>query len=245
MSMEQHISQLDTQRFGFKVAKIHTFDGIPLKSIQNFKKNGIKLVISRVLTSDIKLINQMEEAGFRLKDVQVTYNYNLTEKSLPLITNEIYKYRGFEPNDITSIVRIASESFRNYGHYSKNEKIEMAYTIEIYEDWAKRCCIDKNVSDHIIVSELDGNIEGFLSFKILTEGQSQYAVGVMGAVDKNHRKGGVFQNINLAGLYWAIKEGLKRVEHNVLITNFPVNKTYISLGFQIIRSEATFHCWLD
>lgn len=244
MSMEKHISELDTLRFGFKVAKINTFDDNPLKTIRHFEENGIKLVICRVLTSDIKLINQMEDAGFRLKDIQVTYDFNLAEKSLPLITNDTYQCRGFEPNDITSIVKIASESFRNYGHYSNNEKIEIAKTKEIYEDWAKRCCINKTASDHIIVAEINREIAGFLSFKISAEGQVQYAAGVMGAVDKKHRKGGVFQSINLAGLYWADKEGMKRVEHNVLITNFPVNKTYMSLGFQIIRSEATFHCWL-
>lgn len=243
--MEQHISELDTLRFGFRVARINTFDDLPFEIVRRFRENGVKFVISRVLTSDIKLINQMEDAGFRLKDVQVTYNLNLAEKSLPLNTDDIYQYRGFEPNDITSILRIASESFKNYGHYSNIEKTELVKTKDIYEDWAKRCCVDKSVSDHIIIAEINREIAGFLAFKILTEKQAKYAVGVVGAVDKNHRNGGVFQNINLAGLHWARKEGMKRVEHNVLITNLPVNKTYMSLGFQIIRSEATFHCWLE
>lgn len=242
--MEKYISDLDTSRFGFKVAKVNVFDDTPLKIVKGLEKFGAKLIISRVFTSDIKLINQMEDAGFRLKDVQVTYNFNIAGKILPLITDDSYLYRSFESKDTDSVVRIASESFKDYGHYAKNEKIDKAKTNEIYADWAHRCCTSKDFSDHIIVAEIDKKVVGFLSFKIFTEERSQYAFAALGAVDKNHRKGGVFRNINLAGLHWAQKTGIQRVETNVLVTNFPVNTTYISLGFHTIRTESTFHCWL-
>jgi hypothetical protein len=38
--------------------------------------------------------------------------------------------------------------------------------------------------------------------------------------------------------------GANHVENNVLITNFPVMKSYTSLSYTIIRSEITMHCWL-
>lgn len=242
--MNKYISELDTQRFGFKVAKINEFNDVPISTIQRFKQEGITLVISRVSTSDVNLINQMEEVGFRLKDVQVTYNFNLDNNNIPSIRDDNYKYRRFIQSDTSDIVRIAAESFHNYGHYAKNEKTKIKDTSLIYEDWAKRTCLSKDFADDIIVAEIKGIVAGFLSLKVRVEGLSKYAAGVMGAVGKDYRKEGIFQSINIASLHWAMKESIRRVENNVLVTNFPVNRTYISLGFQIIRSESTFHCWL-
>jgi ribosomal protein S18 acetylase RimI-like enzyme len=243
--VERYVSEMDTLRFGFKVAKINEFSDTPLKTIQSFKQKGIKLVISRVSTSDVGLINEMEEVGFRLKDVQVTYNFDLEKNSPPSVPDNSYKYRSFKQSDTSSIVSIAAESFQDYGHYSKNEKTEVANTSRIYEDWARRSCLNKDIADNIIVAEKSGNVAGFLSYKVLMERQSRYAAGVMGAVANDHREGGVFLGINIASLHWAKKEGMRRVENNVLVTNLPVNKTYISLGYRIIRSETTFHCWLE
>ena len=36
-----------------------------------------------------------------------------------------------------------------------------------------------------------------------------------------------------------------RVEHNVLVTNYPINRTYAGLGFVVVRSAVTLHGWLD
>lgn len=245
--MNQYISELDTLRFGFTVAKINNFkdfNDTPLDALHELKQQGVKLVISRVPTSDVSLINKMEDAGFRLKDVQITYNFNLN-KSFPSNHPVDCIYRSFTKNDLPDIVQIATESFKNYGHYSNNEKTKSIDSSLIYEDWARRSCLDKDVADHIIVAEVKGVVAGFLSLKIHTDNQISHVAGVMGAVNETHRKDGIFRGINIASLHWAKKESFERIENNVLITNFPVSKTYINLGFEIIRSETTFHCWLE
>ena len=242
--MDKYISELDTLRFGFKVAKINNFFGAPQTVVQGFKQQGVQLIISRVGTGDINLINQMEDAGFRLKDVQLTFNFDLNN-SLPLsITEEHCCYRAFLPEDTSNIVRIAAESFKNYGHYSRSAQTNSVNSNIIYEDWARRSCISKDVADHIVVAEIDGNVAGFLSFKIGHDEHTRVVAGVMGAVAKEYRKGGIFRGINVESLHWAKEQSICRVENNVLITNFAVIKTYTSLGFEVIRSEATFHCWL-
>jgi ribosomal protein S18 acetylase RimI-like enzyme len=146
--------------------------------------------------------------------------------------------------DIEGIAKIAAESFSHYGHYSNNEKTRLQGTGAIYEDWARRSCSSKDFADYIVVAELEGFVAGFLSLKIHQNGKNKCAVGVMGAVDQAYRKHGLFRGINVASMHWARKEAFRRIENNVLVTNFPVNKTYISLGFNIVRSETTLHCWL-
>lgn len=242
--MDEYISELDTLRFGFKVAKINRFDDQPAAIVRAFRQMGVKLVISRVATADVKLINAMEDAGFRFKDVQVTYNFDLADGVAPPPDEDGCLYRGFMQGDTEAITAMAAESFRDYGHYSVNEKTSLVNTSVIYEDWARRSCLDRDLADHIVVAEFQGSVAGFLSLKIRADEKARYAAGVMGAVRKEFRKHGLFRGINVASLHWAVREGLKRVENNVLVTNLPVNGTYIALGFKTIRSETTFHCWL-
>jgi hypothetical protein len=242
--MDKYISELDTLRFGFKVAKINSFTQSPLSTVQSFKQLGVSLVISRVATGNFDLIDKMEQAQFRLKDVQVTYSFDVQNHPLPTIPNGNGCYREFLQKDTPEIVKIAADSFRNYGHYSTDERTKVADSAVIYQDWARRSCLSKDWADHIVVAEVNGMVAGFLSLKVGLEDQAQFAAGVMGAVAKDFRKEGIFQGINIASLHWAKMQSLGRVENNVLVTNFPVNNTYISLGFKIIRSEATFHCWL-
>jgi hypothetical protein len=243
--MDDAISELDSQRFGFKVAKLNAFEISPFDSILELKRQDVKLVISRVGTEDVTLINKMEEAGFRLKDVQVTYNFDLSRDIPEQAGNGIVTCRSHDASDQADLIRIAAESFQDYGHYSRSEKTRSVGSAAIYADWARRFCSDRNLADYIVVGEIGGIVGGFLSLKIHQAQRRRYAAGVMGAVGRDCRKGGVFRAINIASLHWAKGAGLERVENNVLVTNYAVNKTYASLGFHITRSEATLHCWID
>jgi GNAT superfamily N-acetyltransferase len=239
--MDEYISELDTQRFGFPIARVNAFSEPMERILDGLQNLGVRMVISRVPAD---LINEMEQAGFRLKDIQVTYNYDLPSPPPALDTRYGIIYRKFRPGDEDAIQRIASQAFRNYGHYAKNRELGRVDTGEIYADWARRCCAGLVNVDRIIVAEHEDIPVGYLAFQILEDGDSRYAAGVMGAVDKKAQRAGVFRGINIMGLRWALEQGLNRVEHNVLLTNYAVNKTYSGLGFRIIRSEVTLHCKL-
>lgn len=242
-SINRYISKVDSERFGFKVARINHFLEPVSETIAQFESLGVRLVISRVPTEAVQLINEMEDRGFKLKDVQVTYNLDINKKS-PQLNENSFRYREYRTADYKAVVSIAAESFTNYGHYSNNKSLDFIDSSAIYADWASRCCQKEGLTDYIIIAEGNKEIAGFLALKILCEGPIKYAVGVMGAVSDKHSGLGVFRHLNIAGLVWAAEKDLNRVEHNVLVSNYPVNKTYSSLGFNIIRSEITFHCQL-
>ncbi|MCF6365346.1 MAG: hypothetical protein L3J35_04005 [Bacteroidales bacterium] len=244
--MNTYISEIDTARFGFSIAKINCFEKKPIELIESLKKDGVKLIISRINTSNLKLINFLEKIGFEMKDVQLTYNYNL-KKELNYKTNKTnrFKLRPVEEKDIKQISKIAKVCFNGYGHYFADNRLDKEKSQEIYADWAQNSCLNKNIADHVIVAEDKGTILGFLSFKIKFNSTEKYAMGGMGAVSLEYQNLGVFKAINIEGLRWGIKLGLSRIEHNVLATNFPVNASYINLGFKIINSEITLHYWLN
>ena len=239
------LSPLDCARFGFGVAKVDDFaSGIdPL--LDQFRAHSVKLVVSRIPSADISLLNELEDRGFRIKDTQLTYRYSLTNRTdQPCIESKDFRIRKFEPGDTEALVRVAQESFSGYGHYAADTKLDPVKCAEIYEDWARNTCRDPKVADQIVVAERDGALIGYLSFKIKSDGNEKYAAGGMGAVSNEHRSLGVFSAIVRAGLKWGAEIGLAWEEHNVIAANLPVNHAFIRCGFKPSHSVVTLHGWL-
>ncbi len=245
--MDNYISHLDTERFRFKVAKVNQWDANPAALIHALEENGVKLIISRLPSEDIVTINKLENMGFQLKDIQLTYFQKIedvTFDTLNIPSNFII--RDAEEADLPSIRFIAKQSFANYGHYFANSRIDKFKANEIYEDWASRSFYDKNVADKIFVlsSKTNNDLAGFLTFKILKKGNKTYAAGGIGAVSSAFRNQGVFQLLVKKGLLWGKEMNLDWEEHNALTTNYAVGKVFSSTGFKTSSSSVTLHAWL-
>ena len=195
-------SKIDTSRFGFKVGKTdgEIFNSSPFKTLNQFKEQGYKLIIARVNMKDIKLVNLMEEIGFRIKDTQITYKHNLSNLKEFNNFNSSITIREFKETDTPILVEMAKKSFNNYGHYFNNNRLDKQKCLEIYGDWAYQSCTDHNVADKIIVACENNTPVGYLSFKIYDMGfGKKYSAGGMGAVDPNQRGKNIF--VYLAGYY--------------------------------------------
>jgi ribosomal protein S18 acetylase RimI-like enzyme len=242
--IEEYISKLDSQKFGFLVARIPLFRDDFQKLISQLKDVGVKMIIVRLDASEISQINKLENFGFLVKDVQLEYKYNLDDnKKISLIDDQGFLLRDLDLKDIPQIKDITKKSFNNYGHYFADDRLDQEKCLEVYIDWSENCCTNKDFADKVIVAVLDNNIAGYLAFKNFVE--EHYTFACLGAVNPKFRKLGVFNALNSYGLIWAKSIGLKSVTTNVLNTNYPVNGTYIDLGFKIIKSYITMHYWCD
>lgn len=243
--MNQHVSPLDVERFGFNVAKIDCMDLATAKSTLNeLEQENLTLIIARANTQDIAIINFLEHQGFHLKDSQVTYRFDMKRVSLANCAAPAdVIIRENKPSDTEGLIAMCRDSFMGYGHYFANDKLCKTKCAEIYPDWARRSCTDKKYADKIFVAEMDNKPVGFLSFKLMGTTE-RYAKGGMGAVAKEYRKFGIFQALIKAGLIWGKEANLVWEEHNVLCTNYPVNRSFSTLGFTITNAFVTMHKWL-
>lgn len=242
--MREYLSKLDSERFGFPVAKFNNNIENPELIVRDLKKVSTKLIIARIDFSNLRLISQLERIGFLYKDAQVTFNYNL-QKRLPENKLNPFSLVPYKENHLTEIMDITKKSFINYGHYFADENLDKEKCIEVYTDWIKRCCEKKDFADEIIVAEKDNVAIGYLALKKQFADNDKFIAGVIGAVAPEYRKLGVFNAINIETLYLAKRLEADRIENNVLVTNFPVMKTYTSLCYNIIRSEITMHFWYE
>ncbi len=245
MKIENYISELDTDRFGFKVAKIDFFDDNIVQLIEFLKENDVKLILCKIQFEKLELINNLEAIGFRIKDIQVTYKFELNKsRILDFKMPEGLAIRDFKDSDLSALLEIASNSFQNYGHYANDPNLDKSKCNQIYIDWINRSCFDRNVADKVFVAEYENVVAGFLSFKTNRIKNQSYAAGGIGAVASKFRNKNVFKALTLKGIIWGQEIGLDWEEHNVLIENYPVNRSFINFGFFPYKSFVTMHNWL-
>lgn len=245
MNLKDYISELDSNRFGFLIAKLSD-NHLNIEILLNFlRNNNVKLVLTKIPCENIDLINTYEQNGFIVKDFQVTYRYDLNkyQEVFPIIKNDII-IRDAEIKDIDQLEIIASSEFFNYGHYSADKKLDINKCNEIYVDWVRNSLTNSEFSDKFIVAEFNNEIAGFLTFKIFNHNEFKYAAGGIGAVSNKYKNQSIFKQVSQEGIKWAKVNNFDWVEHNVLVINYPVNRSFTNQGFKIYKSFLTMHCWL-
>ena len=239
-------SKIDSDRFGFKIAKISDAKYLNIHVLQELKSDGVKLIISRITSEDLKTINFMEMNGFQLKDIQLTYKFDLVKEQIDYrYLNDQIVVREASESDIQTLTKIASECFMNYGHYFADDKLDKKNCIEVYKDWTARAIVDRNVADKFFIAEFQGQILGYLFFKTQQDENGRLSSsGGLGAVASIGRNQNVFSTLAIRSLEWAKSENQIWQEHNVLNINYPVNRVFSKIGMTIFKSELTFHSWL-
>jgi hypothetical protein len=240
------ISPLDTARFGMRIAKIDDESALHEQMLHKLRDAGVKMIISRVDSSKIALINRMEAMGFRIKDVQLTWRFDLNKQAIHHdFLNPGIVVREATVEDIPALQQVAALCFWNYGHYFADDRLDRATCIEVYKDWTARAVRDKCVAEKFLVACSRDAIMGMLFMGLKMAGSDSFAFGGLGAVNPEYQGGNIFSTLVIRSLEWGKMENQTWQEHNVLHNNFPVNRVFSKLGFRLYKSEATLHCWLD
>ncbi|ASQ46456.1 TDP-fucosamine acetyltransferase [Legionella clemsonensis] len=244
--MSKFLSEIDKKRFGFNIAKINEWDTSPAKLIQQLRNDNIKLVISRLPTENVTLINELESLGFQLKDTQLTYRFDLSRIFFDSVEiPDKLEMREIVEADLPLAAKLAKNSFKGYGHYANNKQLDQSKIEEIYEDWVVNSFNNPDFADKFLVIASGEDIAGFLTFKLINQNGKKYAKGGIGAVSEVYRNQGIFKLLNKGGLLWGKTLGLDWIEHNALSTNYSVGRVFTSLGFYNAASYVTLHCWLE
>ncbi|MCE5299344.1 MAG: GNAT family N-acetyltransferase [Spirochaetia bacterium] len=243
--MKELLSVIDSERFGFSVAKVDDFSAGPEKIIGGLKGLGVRLIIGRQPTSETGMINKLEDLGFRLMDTQVTYRHDIRDWNKNPSVPDGYVVRPYADGDIEAVMHIAGGAFDFYSHYAADKRLDVAKVRQIYPDWAQRSCLKADANNPVFIAALSGEIAGFITFRTESSGRERYGVCGLGAVAEGHRKIGLYQALISNAMEWGRVKGLAWEQYTCIACNYPANRSYIAAGFKPVYSFATLHYWQD
>jgi len=239
--MQIELSDIDERRFGIRTAKATDFGHHDIPYVFRFcASERVELLIARCSTLDISVCQEMEQRGCRLMDILVYYSNDLRKNTFCHDLKGI-AIRSFRPGEEDAVRRIAADAFRGYsGHYHSDARLDQHKCDKIYEDWAYRSCIHKQVADDVLVAEIHGSLVAFATMRIVTPEEGE---GVLFGVARSSQGQGIYRGLIINGMGWCVSRGMLKMNVSTQITNIAVQKVWVRLGFEPGPSFYTFHRW--
>lgn len=237
------LSPMDEARFGIVSARCACATRGNLAEVLAFcQVHRARMLVVRCPATDLDAAQAIEERGGRLMDVLVYFTRDLERTPIPDEPPRA-RIRAASADDAPAVRAVAEESFRGYmGHYHADPRLSRGACDATYSDWAYRSCVSREAADHVLVAELGAAIVGFLTLRRNDDDEAEV---VLNGVTPSHQRGGIYRSLLLAGMQWARASGASRIVISTQLTNVPVQKAWVRLGFEPNRSYCTFHVWFD
>jgi RimJ/RimL family protein N-acetyltransferase len=218
------------------------------KLLQNFAEiSRFKLIITRSHTEDTALIHALEEQSFQLMDTLVTYYFDFKNR-----ISDFKETCKIEPlkNETSELIKIAKTSFSETkmatDHFHADHHLDEAKSDTLYEKWIEEASNDKN--SVVLVATLDNRPVGFTTAKInyRLNNYSNKKIGsmILSAVDPEYRQAQIYTSMIQAGLRW-FSDKVDIIDLGTHVANYSVQRAWSKLGFRIVRSQHTWHKWID
>jgi GNAT superfamily N-acetyltransferase len=237
------LSAIDQERFGILVAKTSQITLNTLVEINTFcEQNSVAMLIARCPVTDLALVHELGRTGFELMDTLVYYARDLNEIPGELLRENL-QIRPVRPAEADIVRELAAEVFRGYqGHYQADKRLDRKQCDQVYESWAYRSCILREVADEVLVADLAGTLQGFITLK-----KNNHAEGECGliGVGPTARGLGIAQALMSRALAWCRGQGLQKMLISTQIHNIASQRVWIRLGFKPSHAFYTLHKWYE
>lgn len=237
------ISEPDTHHFGIRIARSEEVTLANIDTILAFcHSESVKLLIARCDGAEIQTPQIMQEAGFRLMSTIICYEFDYQRQTIPQSADNI-TIRPVTAGDEKDIENIARDVFQNFqSHYHANSALDKKKSDEVYVSWAVRSCLSRDVVDHMLIAELDGQPAGFITLQMNSDHEGE---AVLSGVSSRFQRRGIYHSLMTQGLQWGYEQSAQRMIVCTPLGNFPVHKVCGSIGFIWSHSHYTFHKWFD
>jgi GNAT superfamily N-acetyltransferase len=236
------LSALDEERFGVRTAKVSSFTLNQLPAVMDFcRSNQVKFLIARCSADELQTAQAMEEQGFSLMDTLVYYSRNLAHVPIPPLS-DVLTVRPVR-DEAGQVSAIAARAFRGYGgHYHADPHLELEKCDAVYESWAHRSCVSREVAHEVLVAEREGEIVGFAT---LRKHSAEAGEVPLYGVDPSIQGHGIGRGLIIGALRWCESQNIAKMFISTQITNLSSQKVWVRLGFEPTQAHYTFHKWFD
>jgi GNAT superfamily N-acetyltransferase len=232
---------MDLQRFGMVTAKAALGAGDSAAAVGAWcREHGVQMLIARVPTPDIALVQQLEQHGAFLTDTLLYYTRKTLRQAdagLP----EGYRLRLATAADADAVEALAGLTFTGYaGHYHADPRLPRATADLVYSDWAANSCRSPAVADAVLLIERD---QQPVAFATLKRRDAALFEGVLFGVHPQHQGRGLYNVLMQQAQNWGAEHGYTAMTVSTQVLNLAVQKVWCRLGFEPSGSYYTFHQW--
>jgi ribosomal protein S18 acetylase RimI-like enzyme len=208
------------------------------------KHKEIECVITRANLEDPNAIYAYEHNQFHLADVLVTFCAKKNPHQPPISpTNDTIMIRPSKAGDEKELMKIAGSAF-SHDHFHRDPRFPREKSDELFAKWAYNSC--HGLADIVLVAAgKEAKPYGFITCKIerLQEGL-KYGVIDLFAVSPSQQGKHIGTRLAEAALGW-FSERVDSVFVGTQADNTASIRTYGKVGFSMVRTELTYHKWLD
>ena len=215
------------------------------------RKQDYRFILAKTYTNDIHSIHALEQAGFLLVDTLLFYEVNFQKtpfSSIPIQErSKDVIIRMAEPKDEAELKLLAKAAFKkHFGRYHSDPKLTNEQATQVYVEWINSSI--HGYADYFSVAEVDGKIAGLTIWKESSELEKEFSINVI-----HHSLAAIHPDFFGRRLYTLLTyEGMKLFDGNsdiiesaTHINNYPVQRGFNRLGWQIHDARHSFHKWLD
>jgi ribosomal protein S18 acetylase RimI-like enzyme len=204
---------------------------------ENAKSAGYQHLAVKIDTGQKLMIHQLQKNGFLLMDTLVTYMFDYSKKQLEPMEHQSI-IRSAQPEDELELKHIAYHAFK-IDRFHSDPSLDPKLADHYYEQWITNSM--NGFADRVVVSELNNKAVGFTTCNFPKANDPQ-KIGtlVLSAVSDESRGKGVYTSMIHEGVRW-LKDYANFVKVGTQIDNYPVQKTWMKMGFSLVSSQYVFH----
>ncbi len=189
--------------------------------------------------SDHPETNQVaEDHGFRFRDIRVAFDRILGEAKNASFPESI-AIRPFRLEDVERLREISRAAYENTRFFNDTH-FPHDRCVDMYDTWIRKSCLE-NYADQVIVAELNQQLVGYVTCKLMSE-KREGSIGLIGIAEEA-RNQGLGQHLIEAALNWFVQQNMEKVSVITQGRNIGAQRLYQKCGFATRSVQLWYHRW--
>jgi hypothetical protein len=211
---------------------------------------GIHLLTCKVQPLQLAAIHVLERHGFLLMDTLLDFLFDFSRTPLESISVpkrlDGLRIRMAKPEDLPEVLALTDKAFAaHFGRYHSDPKMPPATGARVYNQWVHSSF--EGWADWILVAEVGDRIAGYTVWKKASALEEKHSFDIA-----HCNLTGIHPDFFGRGLYTALKLDAMRIGRNFAkhfdlpthVSNYPVHRGTLKLGWKIAGVRHSFHKWL-
>lgn len=206
----------------------------------------IDMLFTRVQLTDLVWIQALEQAGFKLMDIQCPMVLqNLSLEHVRTIKRQFdTTVRDVSSEDVPAIISFGKCAF-GYSHLYADPLLPKMQSDKLHETWLRNDCNGR--ADFVLVAEANDRVFGFIAGLWNDSYEKIFGIGHghidLIAVAEDMRGRGIGSQLIAACMQRFLIRGASLVTVSSQATNLGAIRLYQGCGFEFSGFEVTMHAW--